>query len=195
MPYHTSRKDVSLKIYPKDYVVLDIETTGLSPVQNEIIELSALKVVNGKIKEEYTQLVKPSGWVSSFITNLTGITREMLSDAPHISEALVEFTDFCSDSIIMGHNVTFDINFIDAKLNQFHNKSFNNDYIDTLKIARRMLPQLKSRKLGLIAEHFGFNTDGMHRGLKDCVVTNLCYQKFVELKQEQDSQKQNSLVF
>lgn len=173
------KKDFSLTVYPYDYVVLDIETTGLSPQKNEIIELSALRVVKGEIEEEFSKLVKPRGYVSPFITKLTGITREMLSEAPPIDKAIWEFKEFCSDSIVLGHNINFDLNFINTKLMQCHNIGFNNDYIDTLKIARKLLPQLPSKKLGLIAAHFNLNTDGMHRGLKDCVVTNLCYQKFL----------------
>ena len=67
------------------------------------------------------------------------------------------------------------------------------DYIDTLKIARKMLPNLKSKKLGMIAQHFNFNTDGMHRGLKDCIVTNMCYQKFVQMHREEQLKQTNAL--
>lgn len=175
------RRDQSLKIFPENYVVLDIETTGLSAIKNEIIELSALRVENGRTKEEFTTLVKPTGYLSPYITNLTGITKEMLSEAPFIDDALLHFMEFISNSIVIGHNINFDINFIAQKLKECHNVQFENDYIDTLKLARRFLPQLPSKKLGLIAQHFNFNTDGMHRGLKDCVVTNMCYQKFVKI--------------
>ena len=175
-------RNQSLKIFPENYVVLDIETTGLSPVQNEIIELSALRVENNSVKEKFTTLVKPYGYLSAYISNLTGITKEMLVDAPNIAEALSEFTGFVSDSIVMGHNIGFDISFIDRKLQDWHKTSFTNDYIDTLVLAKKFLPQLKSRKLGLIAQHFKFDTQGMHRGLKDCVVTNLCYQRFFEMQ-------------
>lgn len=167
--------------FPENYVVLDIETTGLSPVNNEIIELSAIKIVNGEITDEYSKLIKPSGYLSPFITGLTGITREMLKDAPHIKDSVLEFKEFCADNIIVGHNVSFDLKFINAKLQKYHNVSFDNSYIDTLTIARRFLPELKNKKLGTIATYFNLDTGGMHRGLKDCTVTNLCYCKFKEL--------------
>lgn len=175
-------RNQSLKIFPENYVVLDIETTGLSPVQDEIIELSAIKVENNRVKEEFSTLVKPSGYLSTYISNLTGITQDMLTDAPNIAEALTAFMKFVSNSIVMGHNISFDISFIDRKLQDYHRISFDNDYIDTLVLAKKFLPQLKSRKLGLIAKHFNFDTQGMHRGLKDCVVTNMCYQRFVEMQ-------------
>lgn len=176
-----AQRKKSLLAFPENYIVLDIETTGLNPNSNEIIELSALKVVNGKIHEEYSKLVKPSGYLSPFITRLTGINSEMLKNAPHIKEAVKEFNDFCSDSIIVGHNITFDIGFINAKLQKYHNVPFDNEYIDTLTIARKLLPQLKNKKLGTIAQHFNLDTEGMHRGLKDCSVTNSCYCKFKEM--------------
>ena len=174
-------RNKSLMIYPENYVVLDIETTGFSAVNNEIIELSAIRVENSIVKDEFSTLVKPIGYLSPYITNLTGITREMTSNAPYISDALYEFMEFVSNSVVIGHNVSFDIKFIDAKLKEFHKTNFNNDYIDTLTMARKMLPNLKSHKLGLLAEYFNFNSDGMHRGLKDCQVTNLCYQEFCKM--------------
>ena len=102
--------------FPKEFVVLDIETTGLSPHRDEIIELSALLVKNDEIVEEFNRLVKPEGEISAFITNLTGITPEMVADAPDIATAIKEFDDFCAGKIVLGHNITFDISFIDYNL-------------------------------------------------------------------------------
>ncbi len=176
-----SDRGKSMSVFPNEYVVLDIETTGLNPKFNEIIELSALKVVSGKIESQFTSLVKPKGSISPFITGLTGINHSMVAGAPDIKEAIKEFSDFCEGNVILGHNINFDIRFINEKLRKYHNRSFDNYCIDTLRIARILLPQLKNRKLGTIAEHFGLNTDGMHRGLKDCTVTNLCFQRLKEL--------------
>lgn len=177
------RKDLSLILYPSDYIVFDIETTGLSPIKNEIIEISALRVENNTITEEFSKLINPECYISSFISKLTGITQSMLYDAPKTDKVIKEFIDFISDSIVIGHNVTFDIGFIDTKLKKYFDSSFSNNYIDTLKIARKFLPNLPSKKLGQIAQHFKLNTDGMHRGLKDCHVTNLCYQHFLNMQQ------------
>lgn len=182
-----ARENKSLLIYPDNYVVLDIETTGLSPFQNEIIELSALRIVDGKIQDECSMLVKPLGTLNYFITNLTGITQQMLSNAPGIKEALEEFTEFVSNSIIIGHNINFDIKFIDTKRQESHNLPFDNDFIDTLTLARKHLPQLKSKKLEFIAKHFNLETKGMHRGLKDCKVTNHCYREFAAMACQQKS--------
>ncbi len=186
-------RDKSLIKYPESYVVLDIETTGFSADNDEIIELSALRVVDNKVVDEFSELVNPMRYVSPYITNLTGITPQMLQNAEKIPDVLKRFVEFVSDSMIMGHNVNFDIGFIDTKLQKYFNFGFNNDYIDTLKIARKMLPNLKSKKLGMIAQHFNFNTDGMHRGLKDCIVTNMCYQKFLQMHREEQLKQTNAL--
>lgn len=172
-------KDVSLEVYPSNYVVVDIETTGLSPANSEIIEISAIKVRGGKNIAEFSKLIKPNGYVSSFITSLTGITREMLADANDLVETLAEFDAFCGNDFILGHNVKFDIRFLDANMRRLFDKPFENDYIDTLRIARKSLPELKSHKLGVLAEYYGCETEGMHRALKDCQVTDTCYKNMV----------------
>ena len=186
-------KEQSLKLYPENYVVLDIETTGFSAQKDSIIELSALRVLDNKVVEEFSELVNPECYVSSYISNLTGIQPEMLYAADRIFDVLGRFVDFVSDDIIIGHNVTFDINFINSNKQLCFGSGFDNDYIDTLKLARRFLPQLNSHKLGIIARYFSFNTDGMHRGLKDCIVTNMCYQKFLQMHKEQQMKQTNAL--
>ena len=176
-----TKKGKSLKIFPDNYVALDIETTGLNPKESEIIELSALRVENNRVVSEFSTLVKPTAVISPYITNLTGITQSMTESAPDIKTAIKRFADFCADSIIMGHNVKFDIGFISNNLHKHHNLPFSNDYVDTLRLARIYLPSLPNKKLGTIAAFFNFDTTGMHRGLKDCVVTNLCFQKMKEI--------------
>ena len=187
------KKDKSLIEYPESYVVLDIETTGFSAENDEIIELSAVKVAENKVIAKFSQLVDPQRYISTYIANLTGISQEMLIGKPKIKEALSDFTEFVSDSLIIGHNVTFDIGFINNKLQKHFNTSFDNDYVDTLTIARQLLPDLKSKKLGSIATHFKFNTEGMHRGLKDCIVTNMCYQRFLQMHKEKQLKQVNAL--
>ena len=186
-------RDKSLKLFPNNYVVLDIETTGFNPKEHEIIELSAIRVENGQIKEEFSKLVNLIGYLSGYISNLTGITLDMLKDAPSIKEVILDFKNFCSNSIVIGHNINFDLSFINTQMIQNYDMPFTNDYIDTLKIARKFLPSLPSKKLGIIAAHFSFNTEGMHRGLKDCIVTNMCYQKFIQMNQEQQLKQTNAL--
>ena len=115
------------------YVVFDLETTGLSPFKDEIIEIGAVKVdKEGQIVDTFTTLVKPARPVSEFIRNLTGISNEMLADAPSIYTALPRFNDFVGDAMVIGHNVTFDIAFVQQKAKIYQDIKFLNPYIDTL---------------------------------------------------------------
>ena len=173
-------KDVSLNVYPANYIVVDIETTGLSPEKSEIIEISAIKVINGKENETFSKLIKPKRQVNSFITSLTGITNQMLVNANDLVQTLEEFRDFSEGYIIMGHNVKFDIRFLNFYMQKILGVPFENDYVDTLRIARKMLPQLRSHRLGILAEHYNVDQKGMHRALKDCEVTKYCYSQMID---------------
>lgn len=162
--------------FPSDYTVIDIETTGLSSIYNEIIELSALKVRNDKVIDKFSQLIKPSGRISSFISRLTGISNELVKDANSIENVLPAYLEFISDDIVLGHNVNFDINFIYDNLKKHHNKEFNNNYIDTMKISRKYL-RLESHSLSSLAKHYKVDTSGHHRALNDCMITLNIYKK------------------
>lgn len=166
-------KGKSLIEFPSDYVVIDIETTGLDPYYDEIIEVAALKISNGAIIDTYQTLVKPTDIesVNEYITQLTGITPKMLSNAPLFTDIKNDFLSFLNDSILVGHNVNFDINFLyDAT-----NGSLRNDFIDTMRISRRLLPELKHHRLKDIAVHYNVDIDKSHRALDDCKTTNTCY--------------------
>ena len=146
------------------YVVFDLETTGLSPFKDEIIEIGAVKVdKEGQIVDTFTTLVKPARPVSEFIRNLTGISNEMLADAPSIYTALPRFNDFVGDATVIGHNVTFDIAFV-------------NPYIDTLTLTRKVYPGLKSYKLQDLIKEYNLKTYAAHRALADVVATQQLYE-------------------
>ena len=160
-----------------DYVVFDLETTGLSPFKDEIIEIGAVKVnKEGQIVETFTTLVKPSQPVSEFIQNLTGISNEMLKDAPSIYVALPRFANFAGDAILVGHNVTFDIAFIQQKAKIYKDMNFMNPYIDTLSLTRNVYPNLKSYKLQDLIKEFDLKTFAAHRALADVVATQQLYE-------------------
>ena len=158
-----------------DYTVLDIETTGLSHTKDEIIEISALKIRNNKVSDEFSKLVKPYAQISSFITYLTGITNEMVSNAPKIETVLPELIKFVSNDIILGHNVKFDINFIETNLENYGYPPLTNSFIDSMQLARRYC-KLKSHSLKNLAEHYNVNLAGHHRALNDCLITHNVYQ-------------------
>jgi|GEM_PF-494694 len=174
------RKGRYIRKHVDDYVVIDIETTGLSPKINEILELSAIKINNNKINNIYSTLVKPNIEITSKITSINGITNEMVESAPKINDVLLTYLNFIGDSILLGHNVIFDIDFINHYSLECYNKPFVNDYIDTLTLSRNILPELKNHKLGTLANHFKIKTEGEHRGLADCKTTFNIYNKLRE---------------
>lgn len=161
--------------FPENYIVVDLETTGLMPDFDEIIEIAALKIENGNITDTFQQLVKPENEIGSFIEQLTGITNEMLSTAPKINEALPLFDKFVGDSIVVGHNVNFDVNFLYDNYMNVLERPFSNDFIDTMRIARKIYPKLPHHRLKDIVEHLGIDENGYHRALKDCKYTYKCY--------------------
>lgn len=186
-------KGKSLLCFPDDFCVVDIETTGLSPAYDEIIELSAVKVRSGSVIDKFSALVKPDGryigdngellYVNEFITELTGITNEMLETAPLISEVIDEFLCFVGNSIIVGHNVNFDINFIyDTLLNE-KGIDFKNNFCDLLRVSKQLFPELPNHKLLTVASALNVSVTESHRGLADCLTSFECFQKcrlFVE---------------
>lgn len=160
----------------KDYTVLDIETTGLSYHTDEIIEISGLKVRNNAITDEFNTLLNPSKTIGGFITYLTGITNDMVKNAPKIEEILPDFVKFIGSDVILGHNVRFDLNFIQENLENCGFNRINNSYIDTMILARRYC-KLKSHSLKNLAQHYEVNIAGHHRALNDCRITHEIYNK------------------
>ena len=167
-----------LNQYVKDYVVFDLETTGLSPETDEIIEISGLKVRNGKVMENFTTLVNPDRPIPYSATRINGITDEMVQSAPLLKPSLNEFLTFIGNDILVGHNIhSFDLNFLRNGARRTLGQSIQNDYVDTLFLAKICLPQLPRHRLTDLAEHFCIETKGAHRALNDCVMNQLCYEK------------------
>lgn len=170
-------KGKSLVEFPETYVVIDIETTGLDPVFDDIIELGALKCENGIPVSQYQTLVNPGYEIDDFIIELTGITNEMLSDAPTIRETLPHFLAFIGDSIVVGHNVNFDINFIYDNAEHLELSTFTNDFVDTMRISRRLYKDLENHKLSTLSKFLGVETPEAHRAIADCSKTQMCFEK------------------
>lgn len=168
-----------MQSYQENYTVVDIETTGLSPQYDDIIELSALKVRNNEVVEEFSSLLKSQKGVNSFITDLTGITNRMLMSAPEIDEVLPKFLSFIEDDTILGHNVNFDMRFIKNKTQRVLNRNVENPIMDTMILAKSNL-RLRNFKLATIAQHYDIDTKNNHRGLKDCYITFEVYNKLRE---------------
>lgn len=169
-----THKGKSLLLFPEDYTVVDIETTGFDPMFDEIIEVAGIKYRGRNEVGRFQSLVKPDDGIPDYITALTGITNQMVADAPGIEDVLPRFLEFIGEDIVVGHNVHFDVNFLYDYAEDFELKPFSNDLVDTLRLSRRLYPELQSHKLSALAAHFGVEPDGEHRALADCVTTQKC---------------------
>lgn len=158
-----------------DYTVIDFETTGLSPMTCDIIELAALRVRNDVVVDRFQILVKPRSTLSPFITNLTGITGKMLADAPSITAVLPDFLAFLGNDLLMGHNINFDLGFLKAVA-----PSFQAGYIDTMQISRRVAREHPRHRLQDLCARYGVRNDSAHRAMGDCLATWQCYLKLKE---------------
>lgn len=164
-----------------DYIIFDIETTGLDSSYDEVIEIGAIKVKNNKIVSKFNSLVKPKNEIDEYITELTGITNEMVKDAPTIEEILPDFMNYIGNDILIGHNVNFDINFIYDNLYRNKFDVLTNDFIDTMRISRKLLPELPHHRLIDLAKYFKIDSTNNHRSLKDCEITMNVYENLKEI--------------
>lgn len=181
------QKGKSIIAFPENYTVVDIETTGLNPLWDEIIELGAIKYKCGVPVAEYSTLLSIDDELDPFIVSLTGITDDMLKGAPKLRDKISEFVDFIGSDIVIGHNIGFDINFIYDACVRYTGKPFINDHINTVRFANKLLPELSSKSLSCICYEFGISTAGAHRALGDCRLTNQVYQRFVSKIDDRDS--------
>lgn len=153
-----------------DYCVLDTETTGLSAYYDEIIEIGILRVRNNEIVDRYDQLIKPNFDIDDFITALTGITNDMLEGMPSIDSVKTDVLSFIGDDIILGHNTSFDMRF----LNEGFKEQLSNQYMDTMQFARKLYPELKHHRLSDLTDYLGLHNNE-HRALADCIATKELY--------------------
>lgn len=176
----------SLIEFPDKYCVVDIETTGLKPEYAEIIELGAVMYEHGVETGRFSSLIKPRRlqpegvYVNAFISDLTGITDEMLKDAPDIESVLPEFESFLGGAYIMGYNVSFDVNFIYDNFTRYLNKPLKNDFIDVLRLARKVLRDMPRHGLKNITDYYGIDHTNAHRAVADCIATQQCYLRLKE---------------
>lgn len=168
------------------FVVFDIETTGLSKEREMITEIGAVKVENGKIVDRFSAFVNPGKPIPQEITKLTGITDEMVSTAPKIQEVLPSFLEFTKDAILVAHNASFDMGFIRVAAERYCNIEIENTVLDTLELARILLPQLNKHKLNIICEHLNISLVGHHRAVNDAEATAEMFLKFRDMLMEKN---------
>lgn len=158
----------------KNYVAFDLETTGLNVETDYIIEIGALKVVDGKVRERFMEFVKPEVLISPMITNITGITNEMVADARDTKDIIRDFVEFCGDDILVGHNILFDYKFM-KKYATAYGLPFEKNGIDTLKIARKVHKDLESKSLGTLCAYYHIVNQAAHRAYHDALATAKLY--------------------
>jgi len=146
----------------ESFIALDIETTGLNPEKDAIIEIGAVRFNHRRVEEEWSSLINPGKPIPPFITQLTGINDQMVLQAPTIREVLDELANFISDATIVGHNIGFDLSFF-KRFRLFR----SNDVIDTYELASVLLPTADRYNLGALAHSLGVLLPAAHRALKD----------------------------
>lgn len=161
------------------FVAIDVETTGLSPILNELIEVSAIKYNGSEKLDTFSTLIKPRARIPYHITNITGITNEMVENSPYVEDVMPSLIEFIGNNPIVAHNANFDYKFIQ---NYSDNAFSKNTLIDTVQIGRRLYPNLPNHKLGTIAKHIGITEDGFHRAEFDCECCARIYMKALEEK-------------
>ncbi|MGM5483286.1 MAG: 3'-5' exonuclease [Nanobdellota archaeon] len=174
------------------YVITDIETTGLSKNSDKITEIACAKVDGGKIIDKFHTLVNPGVKIPSFITNLTGIDNEMVKDAPLIKDVIPFLKDFIGDDIFVAHNASFDFGFLQHNSRFYHGIDLKNDKLCTRKLANRLLPDLYSKRLSALCNHFGIVNSEAHRAMSDVYATVkvlkelLTILEYHDIKEEKD---------
>ncbi|MBT9174156.1 MAG: DNA polymerase III PolC-type [Syntrophomonadaceae bacterium] len=175
-----------MKARPQTYLVLDIETTGVSVVEDEIIEIGAIVVNGGTIDKEFQSLVKVSKKIPASIESLTGITDQLIDkNGRELLEVLSEFVEFASDLLVVSHNVEFDYGFLRAACKRFDLPLFSNQCIDTLVLARRLVDDVKNYKLTTLLDYFKIEVKGRHRSIEDCLATKQLYEKLIKVEQKE----------
>lgn len=167
-------------------VLLDIETTGLSPHQNNIIEIAAIRYRKGIECEKFFTLIKPPVDISSRITKITGITNEMVKNCPPIESVIHNFYGFIQNSILVAYNASFDLNFLHHNAAK-ENLLITNNVIDALQVCRKLYPDFDNHKLCTVCENFKIDLTNAHRARNDARATAkilfYCYEKYINMMQ------------
>ena len=175
------------------YVVFDVETTGLSSMYDTIIELAGVKLYQGEVVDTFESFANPHRTLPDKIIDITGITDDMLVDAPEVDDVLKRFYDWVGDSVLVAHNATFDIGFLNQGYAKIDLPKITNPIIDTLELARFLLPELGNHRLNTLCKHMQVELTQHHRAIYDAEATAELFWKFVNLLNERDIQNHQEL--
>ena len=177
------------------FSVIDFETTGTSPPSSRAIEVGIVRVENLKIVDTFQSFFNPGIPIPPFISQLTGIENEDLIDAPKFENIASEIKEFIEDTVLVGHNLQFDYAFLKSEFSQADIITPNLEQVCTLKLSRRLFPELKSKSLGNMAKHLRLRHKNVHRALGDATVTAKILIKLItKLKEEHNSELLSDLV-
>ncbi|MCL6099867.1 MAG: exonuclease domain-containing protein, partial [Bacteroidetes bacterium] len=168
-----------------EYAVFDFETTGTSARNDKVIEIGIVKVRKGKVTETFSSFINPGRPVPFFITQMTGITNSDVQDAPYFDEVYYKIKEFIGDSILTAHNLSFDHSFLKHECANYELEFPKNEAICTLRLARRLYPQLPSKSLGNLVKQLRIRHRDVHRGLGDASATAKILVRMFKLLREE----------
>lgn len=174
-----NRQELLRKLDLSTYIAFDFETTGLSPENDRIIEIAAIKFEGGEAVDRFVTLVNPERQIDSFITDITGISNAMVSDAPVEQNIIDDIIDFLEDHPLVAHNISFDITFLNNLCERYDKKIIEHHLYDTLQLARTFMFFHPTHSLGSIAEYFNLSAMGSHRAETDTENTGIIFQQLV----------------
>lgn len=163
--------EVEVDLSEATYVVFDVETTGLSAIYNDLIQVAASKMYKGNIIAEFDEFINPGHHLSAFTTELTGITDDHVKNAKPLVQVLKEFQEFCKDTVLVAHNATFDVGFMNANYERHGLPKITQPVIDTLEFARNLYPEYKRHGLGPLTKRFGVALEHHHMANYDAEAT------------------------
>lgn len=163
--------EVEMDLSEATYVVFDVETTGLSAIYNDLIQVAASKMYKGNVIAEFDEFINPGYPLSAFTTELTGITDDHVKNAKPLEQVLQEFQEFCKDTVLVAHNATFDVGFMNANYERHGLPKISQPVIDTLEFARNLYPEYKRHGLGPLTKRFGVALEHHHMANYDAEAT------------------------
>lgn len=188
------RADKPAVLNDQTYVVFDVETTGLSAVYDKVIELAAVKMRDGAVIDEFEEMINPGFALSDFTINLTHITNEMVQQGGQEADVMQKFIEFSQDSILVGHNVTFDVGFLNAAYDRMGAPAIDQPVIDTLELSRSLHPELSNHKLDALSKRYNISLENHHRANADAEATGyVMYAMFKEANELHGWTKLNEL--
>jgi DNA polymerase III epsilon subunit family exonuclease len=171
------------------FVVVDVETTGMSPIDDRITEIAMMKVQDGTLVDEFSTLVNPLLTIPAFITSMTGIDNVMVQNAPTAREVVPFIAEFLGDAVFVAHNAAFDWGFVSHTARRERGLELDNQRLCTVKLSGRILPHLPSKSLGPVTEHLNITIPERHRASGDAYATALVLVKYLSYLQKKEGLK------